>query len=59
MDEVEIVSYDPRWPLLFNEEAERLRAVLDPSLIVGIEHFGSTAISGLSMRECILSKLWV
>jgi GrpB-like predicted nucleotidyltransferase (UPF0157 family) len=41
MDEVEIVNYDPRWPLLFNEEAKRLRAVLDPSLIVGLEHFGS------------------
>lgn len=48
MDEVEIVDYDPRWPLLFNEEAKQLRAVLDPSLIVGLEHFGSTAISGLS-----------
>ena len=39
MDEVEIVDYDPRWPLLFNEEARRLRAILDPSLIVGLEHF--------------------
>jgi hypothetical protein len=47
MDEVEIVSYDPRWPLLFEEEAKRLRAILDPSLIVALEHFGSTAISGL------------
>ena len=35
MDEVEIVNYDPRWPALFDEEAERLRAVLDPSLISG------------------------
>ena len=53
VDEVEIVSYDPRWPLLFNEEAKRLRALLDPSLIVGIEHFGSTAISGLSAKPII------
>ena len=53
MDEVEIVDYDPRWPLLFNEEAKRLRAVLDPSLIVGLEHFGSTAISGLSAKPII------
>jgi GrpB-like predicted nucleotidyltransferase (UPF0157 family) len=29
MDEVEIVDYDPRWPLLFEEEARRLRAALD------------------------------
>jgi GrpB-like predicted nucleotidyltransferase (UPF0157 family) len=53
MDEVEIVDYDPRWPLLFDEEAKRLRAVLDPSLIVGLEHFGSTAISGLSAKPII------
>jgi len=32
MDDVQIVDYDPRWPLLFDEEAKRLRAVLDPSL---------------------------
>jgi GrpB-like predicted nucleotidyltransferase (UPF0157 family) len=53
MDEVEIVNYDPRWPLLFNEEAKQLRAILDPPLIVGIEHFGSTAISGLSAKPII------
>jgi len=52
-DEVEIVDYDPRWPLLFDEEAKRLRAVLDPSLIVGLEHFGSTAIPGLSAKPII------
>ncbi|MBI2741736.1 MAG: GrpB family protein [Rhodospirillales bacterium] len=53
MDEVEIVDYDPRWPLLFEEEAKRLRAVLDPSLVVGLEHFGSTAIPGLSAKPII------
>ena len=53
MDEVEIVDYDPRWPLLFDEEAKRLRAVLDPSVIVGLEHFGSTAIPGLSAKPII------
>src|ERR1700757_3462886 len=53
MDEVEIVDYDPRWPLLFDEEARRLRAVLDPSLIVGLEHFGSTAVPGLSAKPII------
>jgi GrpB-like predicted nucleotidyltransferase (UPF0157 family) len=53
MDEVEIVDYDPRWPLMFDEEAKGLRAVLDPSLIVGFEHFGSTAIPGLSAKPII------
>jgi len=53
MDDVEIVAYDSRWPLLFDEEASRLRAVLDQSLIVGLEHFGSTAIPGLSAKPII------
>ena len=53
MDEVEIVNYDPRWPNLFDEEAKRLRATLDPSLIVGLEHFGSTAIPGLAAKPII------
>lgn len=53
MDEVEIVPYDSRWPSLFDEEARRLRAVLDPSLVVGLEHFGSTAIPGLSAKPII------
>ena len=53
MDEVEIVNYDPRWPVLFNEEAKRLRAVLDPSLILGLEHFGSTAVPNLSAKPII------
>jgi len=53
MDEVEIANYDPRWPVLFNEEAKRLRAVLDPSLILGLEHFGSTAVPNLSAKPII------
>ena len=53
MDEVEIVNYDPRWPALFDEEAKRLRATLDPSLIVGLEHFGSTSVPGLSAKPVI------
>jgi GrpB-like predicted nucleotidyltransferase (UPF0157 family) len=53
MDEVEIVNYDPRWPILFDEEAKRLRAALDPSLILGLEHFGSTAVPDLSAKPII------
>src|ERR1700704_2767971 len=53
MDEIEVVDYDPRWPNLFDEEARRLRAILDPSLIVGLEHFGSTAVPALSAKPII------
>ena len=53
MDTVEIADYDPRWPALFEQEAKRLRAVLDPSLIVGLEHFGSTSIPDLPAKPII------
>jgi GrpB-like predicted nucleotidyltransferase (UPF0157 family) len=52
-DDVEIVPYDPAWPGLFAVEAARLRAALDAELIVGIEHFGSTAVPGLAAKPII------
>jgi len=52
-DDVEIVPYDPAWPELFAVEADRLRAALDAELIVGIEHFGSTAVPGLAAKPII------
>ncbi|HVC61335.1 MAG TPA: GrpB family protein [Acetobacteraceae bacterium] len=53
MDDVELVAYDPDWPRLFDVEAERLRAVLDPALLLGIEHFGSTAVPGMIAKPVI------
>lgn len=53
MDEIEIVEYDPRWPVLFAEEAVRLRAALPAELILGLEHFGSTAVPGLAAKPII------
>lgn len=53
MDDVRIVPHDPAWPTLFAVEAQRLRAVLDPGLLVGIEHFGSTAVPGLAAKPII------
>src|SRR3979411_2917702 len=53
MQRGQIVDFDPRWRLLFDEEAKRLQAVLDPSLIVGLEHFGSTAVPNLSAKPII------
>lgn len=52
-DEIEIVAYDPRWPDLFAAEAARLKAALPADLILGIEHFGSTAIPGLAAKPII------
>jgi GrpB-like predicted nucleotidyltransferase (UPF0157 family) len=38
---------------LFAAEAARLRAALDSDLIVGLEHFGSTAIPGMAAKPII------
>ena len=53
MDEIEIVPYDSRWPALFAAEATRLRAALPAELILGLEHFGSTAVPGLAAKPII------
>jgi GrpB-like predicted nucleotidyltransferase (UPF0157 family) len=53
MDKVVIVDYEPHWAILFRQEAERLREVLEGNLITRIEHFGSTAVPGLAAKPII------
>lgn len=53
MDEIELSAYDPQWPAEFAAEKARLRAVLPSSLVIAIEHFGSTAIPGLAAKPII------
>ena len=53
MDEIVIVDYDPQWPVQFAEEAARVTAALGADLVVVAEHFGSTAIPGLSAKPVI------
>ena len=53
MDEVIIVDYDPKWTILFEQEAQRIREVLQGNLITRIEHFGSTAVPGLAAKPII------
>lgn len=52
-EDVAIAPYDPRWPLLFDEEKQRLRAWLPGDLIGHIEHFGSTAVPGLAAKPIV------
>lgn len=52
MRSVEIVAYDPRWPIDFADERDRLRA-LPSNPIVDIEHFGSTAVPNLIAKPVI------
>lgn len=53
MDEIVLADYDPNWPLLYEVEASRLRQVLSPDKLARIEHFGSTAVPGLTSKPII------
>ena len=53
MDEIELIEYDPQWPGRFSEEASRLRQVLDPEIVLEIEHVGSTAVPSLCAKPVI------
>jgi len=49
---IEIVPYDPGWPVAFDAEAARLRRALS-GLALRIDHHGSTAIPGLAAKPVI------
>ena len=46
-DPVEVVAYDPEWPLRFLHIATDLRAALRDAA-VRIDHSGSTSVTGLA-----------
>ncbi len=50
--EIVIVEYDPRWPLLYAEERERVATALD-GLFGSIEHIGSTSVPSLAAKPII------
>lgn len=52
-EEVAIVPYSSAWPNLFEQEAAFLRSELPSNLVKRIEHFGSTAVPGLSAKPII------
>jgi GrpB-like predicted nucleotidyltransferase (UPF0157 family) len=47
-----IHPYDPSWPALFHDLAQRLRAELG-ALALRIDHIGSTAVPGLAAKPII------
>jgi len=51
-DPVFIQDYDPAWPQVFSELAGKITAALG-SLIVTIEHIGSTGVPGLAAKPII------
>jgi GrpB-like predicted nucleotidyltransferase (UPF0157 family) len=52
-EDVAVVPYDPRWPEMFEQERIHLVACLPDDLIRRIEHFGSTAVPGLSAKPVV------
>ncbi len=50
---VEIVEYDPDWPASFAREKAHLLACLPRDIVVRVEHFGSTAVPGLSAKPIV------
>ncbi len=52
-EEVAVVPYDPVWPEVFEKERFHLQSCLPTDLIKRIEHFGSTAVPGLSAKPIV------
>jgi GrpB-like predicted nucleotidyltransferase (UPF0157 family) len=52
-DEIVIGPYDPHWPAMYESEAAEIRRTLGGITTVTLEHFGSTAIPGMSAKPII------
>lgn len=52
MRKVEVTPYNKDWPLLYEEEATKLRKVFG-SEIIDIYHIGSTSVDGLFAKPII------
>jgi GrpB-like predicted nucleotidyltransferase (UPF0157 family) len=51
-DRIQIVDYDPEWPVLFGREADRIQAALGSGAL-RIEHIGSTSVPGLVAKPIV------
>lgn len=47
-----MVDYDARWPLMFEQEKERILTAAGEK-VIGMEHIGSTAVPGLGAKPII------
>lgn len=52
-DRVALIDHDPRWPALYEAEAELIRSALAGTVDFTLDHFGSTAIPGLAAKPII------
>jgi GrpB-like predicted nucleotidyltransferase (UPF0157 family) len=49
---ITLAEYDPRWPQLFEREAQRIRLTLGER-VLQLEHVGSTSVPGLCAKPII------
>ena len=49
---IEVVEYNPRWPILYAQERARVVAQLG-DMVESIDHIGSTSVPGLSAKPII------
>lgn len=52
MRKVEVVPYNHQWPQMFEDEASKIKAVMNEN-IVRIHHIGSTSIPGMYAKPVI------
>src|SRR5262249_21163336 len=52
-EDVALAPYDPRWPGLFRDEKAHLLSALPGGPLGRIEHFGSTAVPGLTAKPIV------
>lgn len=52
-DHVDLVPYNPEWPLLAKKEIDKIKSVFPTDTILDIQHIGSTAIPGLSAKPIL------
>ena len=50
---IEIVSYNPSWPALFEQEAKALKNIFVPHRLVALKHYGSSSVPGLCSKPII------
>jgi GrpB-like predicted nucleotidyltransferase (UPF0157 family) len=54
LDEViEVVVYDPKWPVLFEQEAQEIKNVFASGRLCALEHYGSTSVPGLCAKPIV------
>ena len=51
--DIDVVAYDPRWPIRFEEVAETLRNALADGPDASVEHVGSTSVPGLAANAIV------